>query len=106
MDQKSLKRMFFLKISTRHVEYSFHIHPDVLSTVDFLLQVWEHWKKNFSGKTSLKPSSAKVEWNDDNPTGNNLGKRPKIFPSKSDQFLQKKEFFDSKIFSENVPLDT
>ena len=55
-------------------------------------------KKNFSGKTSLKLSSAKVEWNDDNPTGNNLGKRPKIFLSKSDQFLQKKRVFWFKNF--------
>ena len=47
---------------------------------------------------SLKPSSAKEEWNDDNLAGNNLGKRPKNFPSKTDNFLQKRRVFWYKNF--------
>ena len=63
-------------------------------------------KKLFSRIFSPKHSSAKVEWNDDNLAGNNLGKRPKIFLSKTDKFYKKEEFFDTKIFSKNVPLNT
>ena len=55
-------------------------------------------KKLFSGKFSLKTSSAKVEKNDDNLTGNNLGKRPKTFLSQSDKFLQEKRAFWYKNF--------
>ena len=52
----------------------------------------------FSRNFSLKPSSAEVEWNDDNLAGNYLGKRPKIFLSKTDNFLQKRRVFWCKNF--------
>ena len=46
----------------------------------------------------------RIEWRK-NLARNNLGKKPKIFLSKFDKFLQKK-LFDAKISSENNPLDT
>ena len=57
-------------------------------------------KTSFSRKFSLKPSSAKVEWNDDKRAENNLAESAKIFLSRSDKVLQKK-IFDTKFFSEN-----
>ena len=60
----------------------------------------------FSRDFSLKLSSAKVERNDDNLAGNNFPKTPKFFPSMPGNILQKKRAFDTKFFSENVPLDT
>ena len=80
--------MFFLKKNfTGHVEESLHLHPDVLSIVDFFLQVWKQWKKLFSRNFSLKPSSAEVERNDDNLAGNNFPKSPKYFASMPDKIL-------------------
>ena len=104
---KNFKRRFLLRKfhRTRRIKFSHSSWCPFNSR--FLAPSLETLKKKlFSRKFSLKPSSAKVEWNDDNLTGNNLSKRPKIFRSKSDQFLQKEEFFDSKKFSKNVPLDT
>ena len=55
-------------------------------------------KKLFLEKIFPETFLGKVEKNDDNLTGNNLGKRPKTFLSQSDKFLQEKRAFWYKNF--------
>ena len=57
-------------------------------------------KKLFSRIFSLKLSSAKVKWNDDNLAGNNLGKSPKISLSMPGNILQNKIFWYKNFLGE------
>ena len=53
---------FSLKISSRHLEWSFHIQTDVFSIVYFLVQVWKQWKKLFF-RESFPWNLPRQKWN-------------------------------------------
>ena len=89
--------MFLLKIihRTRRIKFSYSSWCSFESR--FFDPSLETIKKLFSRKISLKISSAKVKWNDDNLAGINFANSPKNFLPKSDKFLQKKSFLIKKI---------